>query len=377
MHIQYDVAIIGAGAMGSAAAYHLSATGKKILVIDQFAPPHQMGSSHGQSRIIREAYFESPLYVPLVQQAYEWWYELEKNYGKQLFLKTGGLMLGNAGSKVFEGAARSASAFDIWYEVLQNKDIKNNFPAFKPGPDTIALYEKNAGVLFPEECIKAHITLAQKENTRFCFNEKVSAIKTTNNTIQIVTGKHTYYAHKLIITAGAWLNTLLPELQLALSVARQVLCWFNYNSAKPENFMPGNFPVYIWEYQAGKMFYGFPALENQLKIAIHHEGETTTADAVNRTVSHDEVERIIAIAENFLDAKLSFSHAAVCMYTNTPSEDFIIDYHPQNANIIIASPCSGHGFKFSSAIGKILSDMACDKKPFFSLDAFSIKKHTN
>lgn len=375
MSLQYDVAIIGAGAMGSAAAYHLSATGKKILVIDQFAPPHQMGSSHGQSRIIREAYFESPLYVPLVQQAYTLWYELEKNYGKQLLLKTGGLMLGNAGSKVFEGAERSAAAFNIWYEVLQGNEIKKKFPAFRPLPGTIALYEKNAGILFPEECIKAHITLAQKSNTSFCFNEKVNAVNTENDAVQIITDKGAYYAEKLIITAGAWLNTLLPGLKLPLSVARQVLCWFNYQSSQPENFMPGKFPVYIWEYGAGRMFYGFPSLENKLKIAIHHEGKDTTADTVNRTVNSDEIEDIIAIAEKFLDAKLSFNHAAVCMYTNTPSEDFIIDYHPHHQNIIIASPCSGHGFKFSSAIGKVLSDMACDKKPFFSSEAFSIKKH--
>lgn len=376
MKSSYDIVVIGAGAMGSAAAYHLSATGKKVLVIDKFQPPHSMGSSHGESRIIREAYFESPLYVPLVQQAYALWQQLENEYGKQLFLKTGGLMLGDATSKVFAGAERSAAAYNIWYEVLESDAIKKKFPAFKPGKETTGLYERNAGLLFPEECIRAHILLAQKQHVEFCFNEKVIAIKNEGSGLRISTNRGEYVAGKLIVSAGAWMNKLFTDVQLPLSVARQVLFWFDYETAHRENFSPAHMPIYLWEYEKDKVFYGFPSVENKLKVAVHHKGKITDADTIDRTVADDEIKNMSNIIEEYLDVKVSFSHSAVCMYTNTPTEDFIIDYHPANNNIIIASPCSGHGFKFSSAIGKILCDMACNKIPGFDIAAFSIAKQS-
>ncbi|HRH59413.1 MAG TPA: N-methyl-L-tryptophan oxidase, partial [Chitinophagaceae bacterium] len=256
----YDVAIIGAGAMGSAAAYHLSKTKKEILLLDRFFPPHNSGSSHGESRIIREAYFESPIYVPLVQKAYKLWDELERESGKQLFIKTGGLMLGDAGSKVFNGAERSAEQYGIWYEALDNTAISKIFPAFKPAESTVALYEKNAGLLFPELCIQSHLQLAEKPNMHFCFGEKVIAVAAKNNLIEIQTDKSIYDAEKVIVSAGAWLGKLFSELQLPLQVARQVLLWFDFKTTNPEIFSPQRMPVYIWEYEKNKMFYGFPAL---------------------------------------------------------------------------------------------------------------------
>ncbi len=370
----YDVAVIGAGAMGSSAVYHLAKTGKRILAIDQYVPPHNLGSSHGQSRIIREAYFESPVYVPLVQQAYDLWYQLERESGKKLLLKTGGLMLGTHDGKVVHGAMHSALMHNLPYEYLDSNEIKKRFPGFNPAGNTVGIYEKNAGILFPEECIKTNLELAKNSNVHFHFDEIVTAIKSNGDVVDIITNKEKYTTAKLIVSAGAWLSGLFPELRLPLSVARQVLFWFKCTGRNAKNFLPENFLVYIWQPEKEKIFYGFPDLGDGIKIAIHHGGKITAPDTIDRHVSDEEITKITEIVKRFLDIKATFNYSVVCMYTNTPDEDFIIDYHPENKNIIIASPCSGHGFKFSSAIGKLLCDMATEKPLNFDISVFNLAR---
>lgn len=374
MHNAYNVAIIGTGAMGSAAAYHLSKTGKKILVLDRFNPPHNFGSSHGQSRIIREAYFESPVYVPLVQQAYKLWYQLEKESNKKLLLKTGGLMLGTPDSKVVQGAMQSAIEHQLPYEYLNSHEIKKRFPGFNPTEKTVGIYEQNAGILFPEECIQTNIELAKNDNTDFRFNEVVTNIIVNNNEVEITTCKEKYAAEKVIVSAGAWLKDLLPELQLPLKVTRQVLFWFKCRKEDAKKYAPKNFPVYIWQKEQEKIFYGFPDLSEGIKIAIHHNGKITAADTIDRNVDEEEIKEISAIVKTYLGIDATLNSSAVCMYTNTPDEDFIIDYHPLHKNIIIASPCSGHGFKFSSAIGKLLCEMALEQPLNFDISVFGINR---
>src|SRR4051794_22122680 len=258
MRNSYDVVIIGAGAAGSSAAYHLSKTGKKILLLDRFTPPHNLGSSHGQSRIIREAYFESPVYVPLVQQAYKLWYQLEKESKKKLLLKTGGLMLGTYDSKVVQGAMQSAIQYHLPYEYLHSNEIKKRFPGFHPTEEIVGIYEQNAGILFPEECIKTNLELAKNSNVAFCFNEVVTRINSSIDNIEITTSKEKYTVSKVIVSAGAWLNELLPELQLPLTVTRQVLFWFKCREKDQQKYLPENFPIYIWQKEKEKIFYGFP-----------------------------------------------------------------------------------------------------------------------
>ena len=374
MTSSYDVAIIGAGAMGSSAAYHLSKTGRKILVIDRFTPPHNLGSSHGQSRIIREAYFESPVYVPLVQEAYELWYQLEKESNKKLLLKTGGLMLGAQDSKVIQGALSSAQTYNLPYECIDSNEIKERFPGFAPTNETVGIYEKNAGILFPEECIKTNLELAKKSNVTFRFNEIVAQVTHNNDEVEIVTNKRKYTAAKLIVSAGAWLNELFPDLQLPLTVARQVLSWFKTTDEDSEKFQPASFPVYIWQWEKEKIFYGFPDLGDGVKIAIHHRGKQTTPDTIDRHVTGEEINEMATLIKRYFGGHASFNYSAVCMYTNTPDKDFIIDYHPAYKNIIIASPCSGHGFKFSSAIGKLLCNMALEKPLNFDISVFNINR---
>lgn len=371
----FDVIVLGLGANGSSAIYHLSKTGASICGIDQFTPPHTHGSSHGQSRIIRQAYYESPFYVPLLKEAYALWDEIEKKSGKKLFLKTGGLMLGAEDSAVVKGSKLSADTHDIAYEYLDNNSIKKRFPAFRPAADTVGILEKEAGILFPEDCIQTFLQQAQKNGASLNYNERVIQIIPNDNTVEIVTDKNQYTTSQLIVSAGAWLNELIPDLHLPLSIKRQVLFWMKNRDEKLQQyFSPAAMPIYIWEYALSKMFYGFPDLGDGIKIAHHHDGLPVTPAELTPEVSEDEIKDIELITQQYLNIDAAFNYSATCMYTNTPDENFIIDYHPQHRNIIIASPCSGHGFKFSSVTGKILSCMATNQPFDNDISMFTISR---
>jgi sarcosine oxidase len=367
----YDIIVIGLGANGSSALWHLSKTGKKVLGIDRFDPPHRHGSSHGETRIIRQAYHESPFYVPLVKAAWPLWGELEKAANKPLFKKTGGLLLGAENTTVVKGAKLSAETHDIPYEWLDATAIRNRFPAFRPTPGTVGVLENEAGILYPEECIRAFLHLAARNGAKIQPNEPVTNITPDANKITITTTKATYHTEKLILAAGAWLNTLLPGSQLPLSIRRQPLFWFGNAN---QNFSPAKMPIFIWEYEKEKMFYGFPDIGTGVKLAPHHGGRPINPDDLNDDVTEEEIGSLKSIAKKYLDFDPVFRSATVCMYTNTPDEDFIIDLHPQYPNIVVASPCSGHGFKFSSFTGKLLAGLATGQTPTADLTPFAITR---
>ena len=367
MKTQYDIIVAGLGAHGSAAIYQLSKTGKKVLGIDRFHPPHDQGSSHGESRIIRQAYHESPLYVPLVKAAYPLWEEIEKVSGQALFQRTGGILLGSKDSRVVQGAQHSADVHDIPYEYLDEADIQRRFPAFRPTPGTVGVLEKLAGILFPEKCIAAHLSASAAQGAEIKYNEPITHITFHSGSVELTTAQGTYIAEKVIFTTGAWIGQLFPELQLPLTIERQVLFWLGHNG-------PSSLPIFIWEYLPDKMFYGFPDLGNGMKIAHHHKGRSIQPDELQQDTSPEEIREMQEIASRYLDIDPVFRQTRVCMYTNTPDEDFIIDFHPQHSNVILASPCSGHGFKFSSLIGKILCDMALERPIEFDLSPFSIHR---
>jgi sarcosine oxidase len=371
----FDCMVIGLGANGSSTLYHLSRTGKKIIGVDRFTPPHIHGSSHGESRIIRQAYYEDPVYVPLLKAAYKEWEKLEKLTGKNLFLKTGGIMLGDKDTAVVRGSKLSADTHGLSYEYLDAPTLRRRFPAFRPSNDIVGLLEKEAGILFPEECIRTFLDRAAAQGAAVHYNEQVRMITPGKNSIEITTTKGQYSVSSLILSAGAWTNQLLPGLRLPLTIKRQVLFWLaNDNTQDHDRFLPSNMPIYIWEYEAGKMFYGFPDLGTGIKIAPHHRGHSIDPDDLTGDVSQKEVEEIKDIAREYLGISPVFRSSAVCMYTNTPDENFIIDHHPEFRNIIIASPCSGHGFKFSSLTGKLLSDMALGNDTGFDLSPFSVSR---
>jgi sarcosine oxidase len=380
MNQTFDAIILGLGGMGSAAACHLAARGQRVLGLDRFAPPHDHGSSHGQSRVIRQAYYEDPAYVPLLLRAYELWRQLERDSGKSLLTITGGLMLGTRDSGVVAGSLRSAREHSLPHEMLDAAEIRSRFPQFTPEPDTVALFEKNAGALRPEEAVRAHLDLAARSGAILRFNEEVTHWEISGGTVRVTTARGNYEAGQFVIAAGPWLGQVLPKLALPLRVERQVQFWFE-PGAGIESFLPDRFPIWIWETKDGAHPYGLPALDGAsggVKISLHHGGKNPicTPDTIDRTVSEEE----IALARQSIATRLPalndrFLRAASCMYTNTPDEHFIIDRHPEHSQVLIISPCSGHGFKFCPVVGEIVADLIVRNETQHDISPFRLKRN--
>lgn len=366
----YDVAIVGLGAMGSAAAFELSRRGADVIGFDRFTPPHASGSSHGETRIIREAYFEDPVYVPMVQRAFELWRELERLSGAALLEQTGGLMIGAPGSDLVEGALRSARVHGLQHALLSASDIRARFPVLNPQPDMVGVWEPRAGMLEPEACVGAHLEQARHRGATLRFDEPVSRWQAQDGHVSVFTERGRYRAKQLIISAGAWVASLLPEMRLPFRIERQVLHWFE-PVGDADSFSSKRCPIHLWQFDDGRFFYGFPDRGAGVKVAFHHGGETTTADDVRREVTPAEVDEVRAAVRRFVPAADGRVLASsVCLYTNTPDEHFWIDRHPERPNVLVASPCSGHGFKFAPVIGEILADLAEQRQARFDLSLF-------
>lgn len=378
-HSHFDVIVAGLGAMGSAAVYHLARRGQRVLGIDRFAPPHTLGSSHGHTRIIREAYFEHPQYVPMVQRAYAAWEDLERISGEHLFERTGGLMAGRADSAVVAGARASADHHKLPYEVLSAGDIRSRFPVLRVADDTVGLLEPRAGILFPERCIAVHLGFAAAHGATLRTNDPVTAwsadLSGVGVKVETASGA-SYTAERLVISAGAWANALLPELSIPLTIERAVVHWFDPARNHEDFTGRGGLPIFIWEYGPGLMIYGFPARDEGVKVALHHQGERTADVArVRREVGEHEIVEMRALLERLMpDLNGRLRTSTVCLYTNTPDEDFVIDAHPAHPQVLIVSPCSGHGFKFSSAIGEIVTDLVVEGESAFDLTPFRLSR---
>jgi sarcosine oxidase len=374
MERSFDVIIIGLGAMGSAAGYELARRHRRVLGLDRFTPPHTFGSSHGQTRIIREAYFEHPLYVPLVRRAYQRWAELERECGRRLLRQTGGAMIGPPDGSLVMGAQRSAQTHELPHELLTAEEIRRRFPALRPADEMVAVWEPRAGILFPEACIEAQLDLARQRGAALRFAEPVISWRADGAGVQVTTANSTYRAEQLLLTAGPWTRQLLADLSLPLTVERQVICWFE-PSTNPEHFHPDRCPINLWEYAPERFFYGFPDLGHGVKAARHHEGEMVEPDAVRREAGPEEVAEIRTFVRRFLpEADGALRHSSGCLYTNTPDSHFLVDCHPRHRQVLIASPCSGHGFKFASAFGEILADLLSAGRSAFDLSPFRLAR---
>ena len=370
MASHYDVLIAGLGAMGSSAAFHLCRRGVRVCGFDRFSPPHAMGSSHGQTRIIRQAYYEDPVYVPLVRRAFELWRELEREAGTRLLLETGGLNIGRPDSQLVAGARASAEHYGLEHEILGCSDVSRRFPALKPERDMVAVYEPRAGILFPEACVQAHLSRAQACGAQIHPDEPVLHWQAGSNGVAVKTEKGSYSADLLIVTAGAWAGQLLADLEPPLEVERQVQFWFDPRSSR-DHFSVAKCPVHLWQFDDGRVAYGFPDLGNGVKVACQRRDLIGTPDSLTREVSAGEIEDIRSVIRRFLpDADGAFRSAVACLYTNTPDEHFWIDWHPLHDNVLIASPCSGHGFKFASVIGEVVADLTTRRAASFDLSVF-------
>jgi len=359
----FDVIVLGLGAMGSAATCYLSRRGKRVLGIEQFTAAHEKGSSHGSSRIIRQAYFEHPDYVPLLLRAYELWEKLERDRDTQLLRLTGGLMIGPPESDVVKGSIQSARENNLQYAVLDAQEVRRRFPVFNPEPSEIAVYESSAGYLRPEDCIRAHLAEASRHGATLHFEESVVgfAADRPSEPIAVRTESATYKAERLIITSGAWAPHLLADLGLPLVVTRQVMCWFEPTEGISQ-FLPSQFPVYIWDGGARWPFYGFPAIDGSsrgVKVAIHGSSNVCTASTIDRQIHNEDIARIRErIAARIPTLNGPLLEAKTCLYTITPDGHPVIGLHPQHPGIVIAAGFSGHGFKFSNTVGEILADLA-------------------
>lgn len=372
----YDVIVVGLGAMGSATTYHLARRGARVLGLERFASGHTLGSSHGDSRIIRELYYEHPLYVPLVQRAYELWERLEEEAGVQLLRVTGGMMLGLPSSELVRGALLSGETYGIPAEVLAREEIVSRFPAFRPPDGYVAVWDARAGYLRPEACIGAHVTLAQRAGAVLRYGEPMTRWESDGDGVCVTTSAGEYRATRLAICAGAWTKSLVAELELPLKVERQVLVWLE--APEPTAWYgEEKLPIYMCEHPDGGLLYGFPRLERGVKTAIHHEGQLHDApDQVNRSVLPADV---AALRESLGPVLPGLAAAAVresvtCLYTDTPDAHFLIDFHPRNPRVLFSTPCSGHGFKFSSAIGELQAELLLDGRSRFDVSAFGLSR---
>lgn len=365
------VGIAGLGAMGSMAALELARRGHRVVGFDRFRPPHDQGSSHGKSRIIREAYFEHPQYVPLVQRAYQLWQALERDAGEELYRPTGGLMIGPPDGALVAGARRSARTHALPCEELSAGAARERYPAFRLSPHEVALFEPRAGVLFPERAIGAALRLAGQAGAELHFEEPIEEW-IERGEIGVRTARGRYRVDRLILAAGAWMSTDLPAIRLPLDITRQPLFWFAPGAlAGPA---AAGLPVFIWEWVPGRMCYGFPDFGDGIKIAVHHEGESVSPLAPRRPARPDEAVELSAVLRTRIPGLGSVRETAVCLYSNTPSEDFLLDRHPEHDRVILASPCSGHGFKFAPVIGEVLADLAEDRSPCFDLAPFRLDR---
>jgi sarcosine oxidase len=368
----FDVIVVGLGAMGGATAFHLARRGHRVLGLEQFEPGHARGSSHGESRIIREIYFEHPLYVPIVRRAYELWYDLEREVGERLLTVTGGLMIGPEDGTLVRGVLESAAEHAIPHEVLSSNEIRARYPGFAPSDGNVAVVDARAGYLDADACVRAHLTLAARRGAELRFDERVISWVSDGERVHVESTRGRYSARQLVVAAGPWVNTLFPDLNLPLTIERQVLVWLE-SAAHAEWYAPTRCPIYLWEYATGRLGYGFPRLAQGVKAAVFHEGDIVRdPDAIERTIAPEEVQAVRDALQHILPdvAAGELRDARVCPFTDTPDTHFLIDFHPSFSNVLISSPCSGHGFKFASAIGELQADLLIDGRSRFDVTPF-------
>ncbi len=350
-----DVAVIGAGTMGSFVLWRLAGRGIKAIGFERFEPGHDRGSGHGESRIIRTAHPEGASYVPLVRSAYPLWRELERETGTSLLTMTGGLLIDHPEGSFIEGAREH----DLPHEVLGARQMKERYPQHRVGPDEVAVYEEAAGVLRPEAAIRSAARRAEELGATLHKNTVVEAVEETGCGVEIRAGGRTYRARRAVVSVGSWLGKLLPELALPLAVERQILAWFP--ARDPGLFAPDRCPIFIRQ-EDGVEWYGFPSLDGKtVKAAVHHHGQETDPDAIDREVHQEDVEPISRLAREYLPGLVPTpARSQVCMYTNTPDHDFLVGAPPGRPNLVLLGGFSGHGFKFAPVMGEIAADLATE-----------------
>lgn len=367
--MSFDIIIAGLGATGSAAAYHLAGRGVRVLGLDRAHPPHALGSSHGESRVIRETAFEHPRYVPLARRAYENWRRLETEAGESLLHVTGVLFVGPETGAIVGGTLASAREHGVAHERIDSGELVRRFPALHEVEGAVGVFEPGAGWLDPERSVAACLRLAAERGAALRFDEPLEHWDPDGDGVTVTTPYGRHHARRLLLAAGPWMPELVRETAAELTVERQVQHWF-----APAMVDAARLPILIRQVPEG-VFYALPPAGDgrEIKVAVHHDGARTTPATVIRTVSPAESAAARALLERYVPA-LAGAHlrAAVCLYTNSRDGHFVIDRHPAHPAVIVASPCSGFGFKFASVVGEILADLLQDRGPAFDLSPFRI-----
>ncbi len=379
---KYDVIVLGVGSMGSSTCYQLAKRGFKVLGLEQFDIPHELGSHAGQSRIIRKAYGEGSDYVPLLERAYKNWEALESETGARVYYKTGLAYFGAPDDSFLKTVRDSSEKYKIPLNNLSVEECNRKYPQFKLPPNFLRLEEPEAGFITPERSILLYVEQAVKKGAVIRTKEKVLEWKReSTGSVTVVTNRGTYKADKLVITAGPWAGKMISSLASKLTITRQAVAW-----VKPknwDNFTLGKFPCWILE-NNGYDFYGFPILPVGnfagplgLKLALHYPGaDETDPDAVNRNTKESDEKVLVEFLRQFIpDGYENTLVMKTCLYTNSPDQNFIIDYLSGfDKDVVFATGFSGHGFKFVSVVGEILADLAMNGSTHLPIDFLSAKR---
>jgi sarcosine oxidase len=372
--MNFDVAVVGLGAMGSAALYELSRRGLRAIGIDRFEGGHQRGSSHGLTRIIRLGYFEHPSYVPLLREAYHRWRDMEVASGRTLMTITGIAEIGAPNSELVSGTLASSRLHGLPHEVLDAGALMNRYPAFQLPPHFVGVVQPDGGYLEAEPAVAAMQALAVRHGAELLTGERVLSVTSQGGRVRVTTESGTINAGAAIVAAGAWMRTLLPDLNLPLQVTRQAVLWTE--PLEPALFAAGAFPVFMLESDLG-IHYGFPKRPGEgLKVAKHHHvSEVVDPETYDRSVTAADEEIVRAGLSRYLPAANGRNvTTATCLYTMTPDGHFIVDRHPKTPQIVVASACSGHGFKFAPVMGEILADLATAGKTGHDIERFQLSR---
>jgi sarcosine oxidase len=373
---RYEAIVVGVGGVGSAALYELARRGVRALGIDRFNPPHDRGSTHGHTRVIRQAYFEHSDYVPLLRESYKLWGELESATNSRLFHQVGLIEIGPADGVVVPGVLRAADEHGLAVEPLTSQQVQGRWPGIRFEGDLVGVFEPAAGYLLVEDCVRAHIDAARAAGAELLTHAEVTDVSTIERGVDIRTiDGRVYRADQVILAEGAWSAQMLTPMGIACEIRRKSLFWFAADRA--EYNVANGMPVFLFELPAG-VFYGFPKLDERgVKFAEHSGGRMVDDPlTVDRSIDQHERQRLVdVLADHLPGVSAIVNDHAVCLYTMSPDEHFILDRHPTLPNVVFAAGLSGHGFKFTPVLGRALADLALDGGTdlpieFLSLDRF-------
>ena len=384
MENKYDVIVIGVGSMGASACYYLAKRGAKVLGLDSQQIPNPNSSYNGNTRVIRLTYQEHPDYVPILKDSYQLWEEIQNESDEILLHKTGVLYMGFPEGNAIRGVELASQKHNLPYSKLTHNDLSKQFPQFILPEEMVGAFEPEGGYLLSELAVKTYTEQAKHNGASIITEQPVLRWSKDTNSIVVETESKKYFADQLIISAGAWSENLLNLIKLKLSVTRQVLGWVKPN--QPKQFRRGDFPVWnidpVGDNNLHGIYYGFPMSNDAeegcgLKVAWHHPGKPMSPDAITSKVFPEDQEEILLPLRRYLPSALGpVQDIKVCKYTNSIDGHFIIDRHPESDRVHFACGFSGHGFKFSSSIGKILSELALDGQTKSSINFLSLKRFT-